>query len=94
MYGARGYRQATVKAVCEAAGLTERYFYESFDNSEALLVTCFNTVTYGVFGEITAAARAAGRGRVARARAMLAAYFAALQRDPASGASSWSRSAA
>lgn len=84
VYGERGYRQATVKAVCEAAGLTERYFYESFENSEALLVTSFNAVTYSVFGEITSAARAAGRGRDARARAMLDAYFGALQRDPAS----------
>lgn len=36
-----GYRNATVKAVCEAAGLTERYFYESFSNSEELLVASF-----------------------------------------------------
>ncbi|MEN3277761.1 MAG: hypothetical protein V7631_3551 [Massilia sp.] len=84
VYGERGYRNATVKAVCEAAGLTERYFYESFENSEQLLVTSFNAVTYAVFDEITAAARTAGRGRVARARAMLAAYFGALQRKPAS----------
>ena len=84
VYGERGYRNATVKAVCEAAGLTERYFYESFENSEALLVTSFNAVTYAVFDEITAAARAAGRGRVAKARAMLDAYFGALQRSPAS----------
>ncbi|MDB5792762.1 MAG: TetR/AcrR family transcriptional regulator [Massilia sp.] len=84
VYGERGYRQATVKAVCEAAGLTERYFYESFDNSEQLLVTSFNAVTHAVFDQITAAARGAGRGRVARARAMLEAYFSALQREPAS----------
>ena len=84
VYGERGYRQATVKAVCEAAGLTERYFYESFENSEDLLVTSFNAVTYAVFDELTAAARAAGRGRSARARAMLDAYFSALQRSPAS----------
>ena len=84
VYGERGYRNATVKAVCEAAGLTERYFYESFENSEDLLVTSFNAVTYAVFDEITAASRAAGRGRVARARAMLDAYFGALQRSPAS----------
>ena len=84
VYGERGYRQATVKAVCEAAGLTERYFYESFGNSEALLVSSFNAVTYAVFDEITTAARSAGRGRVARARAMLDAYFGALQREPAS----------
>jgi AcrR family transcriptional regulator len=84
VYGERGYRQATVKAVCEAAGLTERYFYESFENSEDLLVTSFNAVTYAVFGELVAAARAAGRSRRARARAMLEAYFGALQRDPLS----------
>lgn len=84
VYGERGYRHATVKSVCEAAGLTERYFYESFENSEQLLVTSFNAVTYRVFEQITAAARAAGRGRVARARAMLDAYFGALQREPAS----------
>ncbi len=81
VYGGRGYRHATVKAVCGAAGLTERYFYESFENSEQLLVASFNTVTCAVFGAITAAA--AGRGRVARARAMLDAYFSALQREPA-----------
>jgi len=84
VYGERGYRQATVKAVCEAAGLTERYFYESFENSEQLLITSFNAVTYAVFDEMSLAARTAGRGRAARARAMLDAYFSALQRSPAS----------
>src|SRR6201988_5559819 len=44
-YGELGYRNTTVKAVCEAAGLTERYFYESFANSEALLVAAFETVS-------------------------------------------------
>ncbi|QYG02886.1 MULTISPECIES: TetR/AcrR family transcriptional regulator [Massilia] len=84
VYGERGYHQATVKAVCEAAGLTERYFYESFANSEALLIDSYNTVTYAVLGEILRAGEAAGRGRVARSRAMLHAYFAALQREPQS----------
>jgi AcrR family transcriptional regulator len=84
VYGERGYRQATVKAVCEAAGLTERYFYESFANSEELLIACFNAVTYAVMEEIMAAARAAEPTREARSRAMLHAYFAALQREPRS----------
>jgi len=84
VYGERGYRQATVKAVCEAAGLTERYFYESFENSEELLITSYNAVTYKVFGEIAAAAGSAPKTRGARARAMLRAYFGALQRDPLS----------
>jgi AcrR family transcriptional regulator len=82
VYGERGYRQATVKAVCESASLTERYFYESFANSEELLIACFESVTYAVLEEILEAARQAGRGRPARARAMLHTYFAALQREP------------
>jgi AcrR family transcriptional regulator len=84
VYGERGYRHATVKAVCEAAGLTERYFYESFANSEELLIAGFNAVTFGTFEEVMAAAQGAGRSRKARSRAMLQAYFAALQRDPRS----------
>jgi AcrR family transcriptional regulator len=84
VYGERGYRQSTVKAVCEAAGLTERYFYESFANSEELLIASFNAVTYSVLEEIKQAGRTGGRSRVARARAMLHTYFAALQREPRS----------
>jgi len=84
VYGKRGYRQATVKAVCEEAGLTERYFYESFANSEDLLITSYRSVTYKVFGDIAAAGQSAGRARGERARAMLRAYFGALQRDPQS----------
>lgn len=84
VYGERGYHQATVKAVCEAAGLTERYFYESFANSEALLIDSYNAVTYAVLGEILRAGEAAGRGQAARSRAMLHAYFSALQREPRS----------
>jgi AcrR family transcriptional regulator len=84
VYGERGYRHATVKAVCEAAGLTERYFYESFANSDELLIASFNTVTARVFGELTRAAEAAGCDRADRARAMLHAYFTALKADPRS----------
>lgn len=81
VYGERGYHQATVKGVCEAAGLTERYFYESFVNSEALLIDCFHVVTATVMGEIMRAGESAGRSPVARSRAMLHAYFGALQRE-------------
>ncbi|HEY8606102.1 MAG TPA: helix-turn-helix domain-containing protein [Noviherbaspirillum sp.] len=81
VYGERGYRNASVKAVCEAAGLTERYFYESFANSEELLVAAFNAVTYAVHRESLDAVRGM-RGRKQRARGMLHAYFSALQREP------------
>jgi AcrR family transcriptional regulator len=84
VYGERGYRHATVKAVCEAAGLTERYFYESFANSDELLIASYHAVTANVFGVLTRAAEAAGRDRAERARAMLAAYFRVLRDDPRS----------
>jgi AcrR family transcriptional regulator len=84
VYGERGYRQATVKAVCEAAGLTERYFYESFANSEELLIASYNAVTFSVLDEMLGAAEQAGGERLARGRAMLQTYFAALQREPRS----------
>ena len=84
VYGERGYRQATVKAVCEAAGLTERYFYESFANSEELLIASYNAVTYAVLDEMVQAAEQAGGDRLERGRAMLRTYFTALQREPRS----------
>jgi AcrR family transcriptional regulator len=37
----------TVRAVCRTAGLTERYFYESFPNLDALLTTVLDTVVLG-----------------------------------------------
>lgn len=82
VYGECGYRHSSVKAVCSAAGLTERYFYESFANSDELLVACYNHVTSALRHELTRAAQAAGRSRAERARAMLQAYFAALKREP------------
>jgi AcrR family transcriptional regulator len=84
VYGERGYRHATVKAVCEAAGLTERYFYESFANSDELLIASYNAVTANVFGVITRAAQEAGTNRTEQARAMLRAYFTSLQHEPRS----------
>jgi AcrR family transcriptional regulator len=38
VYGEVGYRNATVRAICQRARLTERYFYEAFGSNEALLV--------------------------------------------------------
>ncbi|AQV93456.1 TetR family transcriptional regulator [Cupriavidus necator] len=84
VYGERGYQNATVKAVCEAAGLTERYFYESFANSEALLLASFQTVTHRLLHTLALAGDGAGGDGQQRALAMLRAYFGALQREPRS----------
>jgi len=41
LFGTLGFRGATVRGVCAAAGLTDRYFYESFESLEALLVAAY-----------------------------------------------------
>ncbi|MCE2744431.1 MAG: TetR/AcrR family transcriptional regulator [Burkholderiales bacterium] len=45
VFGSTGYHAATVKGLCQEAGLTERYFYESFSNAEALFTACYLHIT-------------------------------------------------
>lgn len=42
IFGTLGIRGATVRALCKAAGLTERYFYESFADTDALFCAVYN----------------------------------------------------
>jgi AcrR family transcriptional regulator len=81
-YGAMGYRNATVKAVCEAAGLTERYFYESFENSEALLVAAFDTISRRLFANLEEIRSESSGTPDERGLAVLQAYYQALKDDP------------
>lgn len=80
--GTRGYEKITVKDVCRRAGLTERYFYESFSDRAALLAAVYEHVNEIVMGAALAAAEAAPPDVEARARAGLDAFFAALTKDP------------
>jgi len=41
VFGTTGYRTATVRLLCRQAELTDRYFYESFANTEDLLVAVY-----------------------------------------------------
>ncbi|NED65389.1 TetR/AcrR family transcriptional regulator, partial [Streptomyces sp. SID10244] len=41
LFGSDGYASASVKRVCEHAGLTQRYFYESFADRPALLAAVY-----------------------------------------------------
>ncbi|GKQ56122.1 TetR/AcrR family transcriptional regulator [Bradyrhizobium sp. Ce-3] len=82
VYGEVGYRAATVKAICEAAELTERYFYESFANSEALLIAAYNHVVDHLHEEMAAAAASGGDDAELRLRAALTLYFTRLKEHP------------
>ncbi len=81
-YGEKGFRNSSVKAVCAAAGLTERYFYEWFENSEDMLRQCFQRVTGELIGKMRDAARDAGGGERERIRAALMTYLAHIKGNP------------
>lgn len=78
LYGERGFAATSIDVVCAEAGLTKRYFYESFANAELLLVAAFEAVTAELFEAIDAAAAEAP----APLPAMLTAFFTALQDHP------------
>lgn len=82
VYGKYGFRHATVNAVCQAAGLTPRYFYESFDSSEALLAASFQAVAVFVLNEMEAVDDE-GADPLDRMREMLGALYAKLRDEPA-----------
>lgn len=42
VFGSLGIRGATVRKLCKAAGLTERYFYESFTDTDALFCAVYD----------------------------------------------------
>lgn len=41
LFGTIGYRKTTMRGLCKQAGLTDRYFYESFSTIEDLLVAVY-----------------------------------------------------
>jgi AcrR family transcriptional regulator len=75
VFGGIGVRHATVKAVCQQAQLTERYFYESFDGMEQLLIACYQTSAAALRAAVEAAVDAAEATPSARMRAALGLYF-------------------
>ncbi|HET7314926.1 TetR/AcrR family transcriptional regulator [Salinisphaera sp.] len=75
VFGRDGFRSATVKSICREAGLTERYFYESFANSEALFAVVYKFLVAKIEAEMRAAIEAAPAEAEAMTRAALHVYF-------------------
>ncbi len=81
-YGTHGYGPSGVKDVCREAGLTHRYFYESFADGEALFLAVFDSVTDELFAEVASAVAAVGPGAEAQLRAAIGTFLGALSDDP------------
>ena len=54
--GGEGGSALTVRAVCRAAGLTERYFYESFDDRDDFVKAVYDHVCNTAMAALTSAA--------------------------------------
>ena len=80
--GADGIANTTMTGVCKRAGLTERYFYESFANRDELLVAVFDSMVRDVGDRIVAALAAAPNDLAGRARIVSSVIVDVLADDP------------
>jgi len=83
--GTEGWPAATMTAICGRAGLTERYFYESFRDRDALYVALIDEIAQETEAAIlTALAAAEGADELTRMRGVTAALLGVLA-DPRKG---------
>jgi AcrR family transcriptional regulator len=82
LFGTRGYAATKVKDICGEAGLTDRYFYESFDGTQELFLAVFDRVTDELFASVSASVAGAGPEPEPELRAGIASFVGALADDP------------
>lgn len=81
-YGTDGYAASGVKDVARRAGLTHRYFYESFKNSEELFLAVFDAVTDELFQAAAQAVMTAEASAEAQLRNAVTSFMTAMADDP------------
>lgn len=82
LFGTRGYHDTGVREICAEARLTERYFYESFENREGLFAAVYASLN-GELRRLTLAALArAPREPEALAEAALRVFLRYMKEDP------------
>jgi len=82
LFGTRGYHAVTVRELCAAAGLTERYFYESFRDREQLFSAVYEHLNAQLARRLAGAVAGAGGDVEQLARRGLRAYFEQTRDDP------------
>jgi len=75
--GRFGLEGTSVAAICAEAGLTARYFYESFPNREAIFVDAYRLAQQELFSHVDA-----GRDRADPVRSALTGFYTALYEHP------------
>jgi AcrR family transcriptional regulator len=82
LIGTEGWAATSVRGVCRHAGLTPRFFYESFTDLDALAVAVFDDIAVNATAAILEAVGAAPPEPGAQARAAIATFVDELTRDP------------
>jgi AcrR family transcriptional regulator len=82
LYGKDGYLATGVKDVCRQAGLTDRYFYESFANSGELFSAAFDRAAGDLLLSVAQRVGQAPPVPDAQARAAIDTFVRALADDP------------
>lgn len=86
LLGTQGSAAVTVRSVCRAARLTDRYFYENFADREALLLAVYDAVAAEAGAVLVAAVEAAASGEPEDvARRAVDAFVDLLTADPRKG---------
>ncbi len=80
--GANGVAKLTMTAVCERAGLTQRYFYEHFRSRDDLLAALFDNVFNEFFERTQATVEAEAPDLFKRARATMTVFVDFFSSDP------------
>lgn len=81
VFGTEGYRNATVAKICASAGLTKRYFYESFNSSEDLLLAAYDHAVALLLDSVRTGAET-GTDPDTRIRGAITGLFTRIADDP------------
>ncbi|MBV9411423.1 MAG: TetR/AcrR family transcriptional regulator [Acidimicrobiia bacterium] len=81
LLGTEGWAGTTVRAVCQRAELNPRYFYESFDDLDALVVAVYDRIIEKLTASVERAQAAAAHEPAAQVRAAVEAIVAFVDDD-------------
>ncbi|MFE3446006.1 TetR/AcrR family transcriptional regulator [Nocardia sp. NPDC059180] len=81
-FGTSGYAAASIKQLCRGAGVTERYFYESFPNREVCLAALYDSLAEAMRAATVTALAQADPDLDALTAAGLDAFIRYLTSDP------------
>jgi AcrR family transcriptional regulator len=85
LIGTQGWTQTSVRGVYQLAGVSPRFFYESFEDLDALAVAVYDEIVGEATANVIAAVSVAGSDRHDQAEAAMRAVVDGLTEDPRRG---------